>query len=164
MNNTNLTPQSIEKMLRLLEIEEIRQLKLQYAHLMDKLDIDQLAELFTDDAICIFGPYGKWEGKDVIRSNYHAAMSEVVSAPLGSLHHICNHWVELTGDTTAVGRCYLIDVVTERAADANPVLWYALYDEKYQKVQGSWKISYSCIQFLWPERHIDESALSSFPP
>jgi hypothetical protein len=159
-----LTAQATTELLRLLNTESIRNLKLRYAHLMDKLDIDALAELFTDDAVCDFGPYGKWTGKEVIRQNYHEAMAQVVSKPFGSLHHICNHWVEMRDETSAVGRCYLIDIVTERAADENPVLWYAMYDEEYRRVDGVWKISFSCIQFLWPERHVTETVLNKFPP
>jgi len=164
MNSLDLTQSSIAKLLHLLDVEDIRKLKLQYAHLMDTLDIDGLANLFTEDAICHFGPYGEWVGRDVIRQNYVAAMAEVVSAPLGSLHHICNHWVELKDEVSAVGRSYLIDVVTERAANVNPVLCYALYDEEYRKVNDMWKISFSCIQFLWPERNTNEAVLAGFPP
>ena len=164
MQPPELSQATVAKLLYLLDVEEIRTLKFKYAQLMDKLDIDGLAELFTDDAKCNFGPYGEWSGKEVIRNNYRAAMADVVTAPWGSLHHICNHWVELTSETTAVGRSYLIDVIAERAPDVNPVLCYALYDEEYRKVNGNWKISFSCIQFLWPEKTTNNTVLASFPP
>ena len=102
MQPPELSQATVAKLLYLLDVEEIRTLKFKYAQLMDKLDIDGLAELFTDDAKCNFGPYGEWSGKEVIRNNYRAAMADVVTAPWGSLHHICNHWVELTSETTAV--------------------------------------------------------------
>jgi hypothetical protein len=163
MNSTELSQTDIHRLINLLEIEEIRNLKLRYSQLMDNIDIEGLAQLFTEDAVCHFGPYGQWAGRDEIRDNYRNVMSTLVRAPFGSMHHICNHWVELKDAITATGRSYLIDVLTERKPDENPVLWYALYDEEYRKVAGSWKISYSCIHFLWPARHVDEAILGQFP-
>lgn len=164
MTTLTLSQDAASRLLHPLEVEEIRNLKLRYAHLLDTLDIDGLAELFTDDAVCQFGPYGEWEGKDVIRRNYHAAMTDVVNAPLGSIHHICNHCVDVQDDTHAMGRSYLIDVVTEQPAESNPVLCHGLYDERYEKIDGRWKISFSCIQFLWPERNTNDEVLAKFPP
>ena len=57
----------------LLEIEEIKNTRHLYSHYYDGNMLDELVSLFTDDAICEFGPEfgGDWVGKDQIRTNYH---------------------------------------------------------------------------------------------
>ena len=65
------TPDEIEELRTLLEVEKIKKTKLLYSQLMDSRDIDGLAEIFADDAVCEFGPeYGVWKGKEEIRTNY----------------------------------------------------------------------------------------------
>ena len=51
----------------LLAIEEIRNLRLEFSACFDHQDLDALVALFTDDAICDFGSYGVWNGRDTIR-------------------------------------------------------------------------------------------------
>ncbi|HCC42797.1 MAG TPA: hypothetical protein DEQ32_00280, partial [Gammaproteobacteria bacterium] len=97
---SDLTSDEIKELRELLEIEKIRKLKLLYAHLMDSHQIDDLANLFTDDAVCEFGPeYGNWEGRETIRSNYHEVFDS--SEQFAAMHHQCNHYVDLTGPDTA---------------------------------------------------------------
>ena len=56
--------EEIQKLRELLEVEAIRKLRNLYAHLLDSGDIDALAALFTEDAVCEFGPYGEWHGRE----------------------------------------------------------------------------------------------------
>jgi ketosteroid isomerase-like protein len=139
----------------LLEIEAIRKLRTLYSYYLDAGELDALVALFADDAVCEFGPYGVWEGKATIRANY-----EVVERPMIekggflSLHANTNHWVELTGADSAVGRVYLIDLSLGGEPEKNPMVWLGVYDESYRKIGGAWKIGRSSLQFLWPQRHI----------
>jgi hypothetical protein len=139
----------------LLEIESIRKLRTLYSYYLDAGELDALVALFADDAVCEFGPYGVWEGKATIRANY-----EVVERPMiekggfQTLHANTNHWVELTGSDTAVGRVYLIDLALGGDPEKNPMVWLGIYDESYKKVSGAWKIARSSLQFLWPKRHV----------
>ena len=65
------TDGEIKELRELLEKEKIRKLKQLYSHLMDSHQIDALADIFTEDAVCEFGPeYGNWEGRETIRTNY----------------------------------------------------------------------------------------------
>jgi hypothetical protein len=155
--------EEIQELRRLLELERIRKVRLLYSQLMDSGDIDGLAEIFAEDAVCEFGPYGTWQGRAQIRANYHDVFREAV--PYGGLHATTNQWVELTGADTAVSRTYLIDVVHEPDPRTNPVIWYGLYDEDYVKRQGVWLISRCSLQFLWPKRLLtDGFPPSRFPP
>ena len=148
---TDLDNDEIQALRDLLEIEKIRKVKLLYSHLMDSGQIDALADLFTEDAICEFGPeYGNWEGRETIRSNYHGVFDE--QNHFDTMHHGTNHYVELTGQDTATGRSYLIDIVTTTKPEDQPIVWFGLYDEDYLKVAGQWLIKRCSLQFLWPTR------------
>lgn len=47
----------------LLDIETIKNLRIFGAQYLDSGRFDDLAALYTDDALCEFGPYGTWRGK-----------------------------------------------------------------------------------------------------
>ena len=146
-----LSNEEITQFRELLEIEKIRKVKQLYSHLMDSHQIDALANLFTEDAVCEFGPeYGNWEGRETIRTNYHGVFGE--QDIFAAMHHCTNHYVDLTGPETATGRCYLIDVVTTAKPEDQPIVWFGLYDEDYLKVDGNWLIKKCSLQFLWPTK------------
>ncbi len=161
----DFTAEEVQKLKGLLEMEEIRKVRMLYSQLMDSSRIDELADLFTEDGLCEFGPYGQWEGRETIRKNF----KEVEGSHHGdttffAMHNTCDHWVELTGPDTAVGRSYLIDVVTQTPKEEQPIVWFGLYDEDYAKVDGQWLIKRCSLQFLWPERHLTEGFPGPFPP
>ncbi len=158
------TSEEIQKLRELLEIEAIRKVRTLYTHLLDGGDIGALAALFTEDALCEFGPYGEWRGRETIRHNYQQVFSAQIKDTFGSLHNTGNHWIELTGPTTAVGRSYLIDVLTHTDPATNPVEWFGLYDDAYQKVEGAWLIERISLQFLWPQRQFTNGFAMPFPP
>ena len=148
-----LDASEIDRLKKLLEVEAIKELRLSYNYLMDLRDLDQLVNIFTDDALCEYGPYGSWTGKEEILSNYRGVFTGDLKAPFSSFHPNANHRVQLLTDTRAEGQVYLMDFVTHVSAKENPLLWLALYDEEYQKTNGQWKIARTSLQFFWPERH-----------
>ena len=145
----------------LLEIEEIKNLRIMYSHNYDGSRVDNLVDLFTDDAICEFGPEygGDWIGKDAIRKNYHEAIAGE-GEPHEVMHAVTNHTVRLTGPDTATGRAYLLDLRTKVGVE-NPLLLFGVYDEVYKKVGGQWKIHRTRIDFLWPNRIMGEQRESA---
>ena len=158
----DLSPTEIQALRELLEIEKIRKLKQLYSHLMDNGQIDALADIFTEDAVCEFGPeYGKWEGRETIRANYHGVFDGQMK--FQAMHHCTNHYVDLTGPDTATGRSYLLDVVTNAPEDGQPIVWFGVYDEEYQKVDGQWLIKQCTLQFLWPKRMTMPSFEENYP-
>lgn len=139
----------------LLEVEMIRKLRVLYSYYLDAGELDSLAGLFTDDAVCEFGPFGVWTGKAMIAENYQRVMRpSTEKGPFQSLHANTNHWVELTAWDSALGRLYLIDLALNGEPEANPMVWLGVYDEAYKKVAGLWKIQRSSLQFMWPQRHL----------
>jgi len=142
------------EMQELLEIEEIKRVRTLYSHYYDGAKLDRLVSLFTEDAICEFGPEygGNWVGKAQIRENYDKFIKGE-GKPHEVMHAVTNHEVTLTGPTTATGRAYLLDLRTSEGVE-NPLILFGIYDEDYRKVFGQWKISRTRIDFLWPKRDV----------
>ncbi len=136
----------------LLEKETIKELRIKYCHYFDGKMIAELADLFTDDAICEFGPDfgGDWVGKDQIGANF-AVYAEMEGLPFGVLHSVTNPLITLIDGTTANGRWYLHDLNTTEGVE-NPLILYGVYDDVYKKISGEWKIYRTRIDFLWPKR------------
>ena len=138
----------------LLEIESIKQLRIKYSHFFDGKRIDELADLFTEDAVCEFGQDygGDWAGKEVIKTNFQA-YADGEGPPFGVLHAVTNPLIELTSNSFAHGRWYLHDLLTREGAEKTPIL-YGIYDDVYKKVFGKWLIYRTRIDFLWPKRSV----------
>ena len=138
------------------EIETIKQLRIKYSHYFDGKQLDGLADLFTEDAVCEFGPDygGDWVGKAQIRDNF-ATFAEREGHAFGVLHAVTNPLIELIDATTAHGRWYLHDLRTTEGAE-NPLILYGVYDDVYRKVFGKWLIDRTRIDFLWPKRQVGE--------
>ena len=158
------TAEEIKRLRELLEVDEIKKLILKYSQLLDSGQIDELAQIFTEDAVCEFGPFGSWGGsREAIRESYQKVWESDAKMEFGFMHNTCNHWAELTSDTTAVGRHYLLDVYTYRAPEANPFEWFGVYDSAYEKIDGTWLIKRLALHFLWPSRELAEPFSSAFP-
>jgi SnoaL-like domain len=153
-----------QRLRRLIEEYGIRELGMQYAQLMDHAYYPRFIDLFAEDAILEFGPYGVWRGRDEIRRNYDKVYQDLGGKPFLSLHATCNHWVVLHNATQASGRRYLLDMQTTRAPEENPLLWLGVYDDDYRKIDGRWTFARISLQFLWPQRHLTEGFPGEFPP
>jgi hypothetical protein len=154
------TGEEIAELRKLLEIEKIRKLRALYSQLMDLQDIDRLADLLTEDAVCEFGPHGTWCGRDEIRANWHGWFSNAEATgkglPYGGFHMTTNHWIELTGPDSAIGRSYLQSVYHDPNPRVSPIGLFGMYDEDYRRSGGTWKISHCRFQIFWPSRNTRE--------
>jgi len=141
----------------LIDIHEIKNLRILYSSYFDGKDIEGLMGLLTPDAVCEFGPEygGNWDSPEVIRNNFQSYLDEE-DEPWSVMHAITNHHVELTGPDTAKGRCYLIDLNLE-TGNENPLYLFGIYDDLYKKIDGKWLLYRTRIDFLWPTRNIMES-------
>ena len=137
---------------RLIEIEAIKDIRNMYSHYFDGQRTDELADLFTEDAVCEFGAVfgGDWVGKAQIRSNYaRFALGEGQEHSV--MHAVTNPWIRLDSDDRARGRWYLLDLRTTPGVE-NPLILFGIYDDLYHKVAGRWLIHRTRIDFLWPRR------------
>jgi ketosteroid isomerase-like protein len=158
-----LTQDEVHRVRQLLIEDDIRKVKILYSQLMDAGRIDDVAELFTEDAVCVFGRFGEWHGRDEIRANFAAVdRDHHHGLPFHAMHATTDHWVEITGADTAIGRSYLIDLVSGTPADGQPLVILGTYDETYRKVDGAWLIERCVLQFLWPDRHVSDDFTEPF--
>ena len=74
-----LNRQELAEVRNLLEIEKIKTLRMQYSYLMDSRQLPAFYDLFDEEALCEFGPYGVWKGRDQIVENFNAVFEEVGS-------------------------------------------------------------------------------------
>jgi hypothetical protein len=144
---------------KLLDIEDIKRLRIQYSHFLDSNDLDRLIDLFTEDAVCDFAR-GRWVGRAELRQKWSEVFLEFHGDAVGPypyLHSMTNHWIEVTGPQTAEGRCYLTDWVTADP-DKSPLLLLGIYADEYLKSAGRWRINRCRIDFVWPTRDIGGGA------
>jgi ketosteroid isomerase-like protein len=136
----------------LLEMEQIKNLRIMYSHYIDGGDVEKLAGLFCEDAVCEFGEKygGDWVGREAIRENY-ARYTSVEIPPHSFMHAVTNPWIRITGPDTANGRWYLLDLNLFQGSE-NPLTLFGIYDDVYRKVNGEWLIARTRIDFLWPQR------------
>ena len=162
---SDFSADEVRRLRTLLEEDAIRKVRNLYSQYMDAAQIDRLASLFTEDGVCEFGPsFGRWEGRETIRKKFQEVEDTAHGAAFFAMHSTSNHWVELTGSDTAVGRAYLIDLITQKTRDENPIVILGVYDEAYRKVADDWQIARCTLQFLWPERSVTEDFPESHAP
>ena len=125
---------------RLEDIEALKQLKARYAaHCDDDYNADELAPLFTEDAVWDGGAMGRFEGRAAIREFFNASDQIVPFA----IHHVTNPIHEITGDR-ATGHWYLWQPCT--FAEGNQALWMAgRYDDVYRREGGVWRFAHVTV-------------------
>ena len=134
-----------------LEIEAIKQLRVLYSHLFDSHRTDEMAMIFTEDAVCEFSddlPYGDWVGREEIRKQYKEVASHSTK-PFSYMHATTNGWVELTGPDSATGSWFLLDL--GMGDNPNPVGLIGVYNDVYKKVDGEWFIHRTRIDHIWTQ-------------
>lgn len=137
----------------LLVIESVKQLRNLYSHYYDGKQVDNLASLFTEDAVCEFPENfgGHWIGRETIKSRFQDMISGYEGPEYGILHAVTNPWIRIIDERTAAGRWYLHDLRTTEGAE-NPIILYGIYDDIYKKIGDEWLIHRTRIDFLWPNR------------
>ena len=116
---------------RLVDIEDIKQLKARYALACDDdYNPDKLAPLFTEDAVWDGSILGYAEGRAAIHEFFAGSSSLVPFA----VHQISNPLIEVNGDE-ATGQWYLWQPMVFQGE----ALWLsATYDDRYVRHEGQW--------------------------
>jgi hypothetical protein len=129
----------------LRDIEAIKKLKATYCHLVDSGRWDELAELWTEDAVCDYGFFGSYNGRDQIIGKFFREL--VTSASSFSAHMVHNPVIEVRGDA-ASGIWYLTAQTTIQPV--NQAVWVmGIYRDQLKRVGGSWKISSLEFEFKY---------------
>ena len=129
------------------DFELIRQLKYRYCRCIDTANLDELRELFTEDAsVCYVGGSYRFEAQG--RDKILEAIGYAFHAEAIAFHHVNHPELALTSPTEATGVWYLKDwfcdlrnkIVTDGSA---------LYRDRYVKRDGQWKIHYASYERIF---------------
>lgn len=142
------------------EIEAICQLKYRYFRFLDTKRFTELGELLTGDATT---SYQSGELSHQGRGAIVAFLEESLgSGDIVTMHQGHHPEITLTSATTATGTWYLEDRVVVRAMDFE-IVGTLLYDDRYVKVDGQWKIEHTGYERIFEEhRRFSDGRLHSF--
>ncbi|MDZ4826182.1 MAG: nuclear transport factor 2 family protein [Actinomycetota bacterium] len=132
----------------LCEIESIKRLKYAYARCLDLKRWDDLARLFTDDAVAAYsGGNYTFEGRDAILDFLRRSMGAETFHSSHTMHH---PEIDLTGPTTATGIWALNDTVIETNWNIT-IRGASFYDDEYVKQAGYWRIKRTSYRRVFEE-------------
>ncbi len=121
---------------RLIDIEDIKLLKLRYANFCDQqYNPEGIASCFTENGVWDGGEnFGKYESRKEIHDFFSGA-NELVSF---AMHYTTNPLIDVNGDE-ATGQWHLWQPMVMK--EDNQAMWYmAQYSEEYVKQNGKWLI------------------------
>ena len=135
---------NIEARIQQLEdIEAVKRLQAKFCYVNDSFDWKGTVDLFTDDAVAEYGPFGSYNGKAEITKFCRDELPKGLSF---LQHMIHNPLVDVSGDK-AKGSWYFETPATQIPTKG---VWIAgRYDGEYVKVSGEWKISKLAVTFFY---------------
>ena len=144
---------------RLIDIEDIRQLKARFGLLMDALcrpHEDSLAAdfsaLFTEDATVDSASFGHFEGRAQIQDLFSKAVPSQMQA---MWHSFQNPLIEVDGDR-ASGRWTMIAYIyPANVAPVAPILTFGRYTDEYRRVEARWRLA----KLFFESSQLDSNAL-----
>jgi hypothetical protein len=136
---------------KLLDIEEIKKLHARYTFSVDEHKWDDVADLFTEDAIGDWGygspgSRGRYEGKKAIAKFF----KELASAEASMFRHmVMQPYIEVDGDK-AHADWYMFGFGTYNLPEGETAAWtHGKYMNDLVKKDGEWKISHLKFQFTF---------------
>lgn len=130
-----------ERVQRLEDIEEIRQLRMRYHVNTNDGHFDRMWELFTEDAYVDFGYISRARGREAINDLFLRIPRNL---PLVK-QFIHNHLVEVNGDE-ATGISYLD---ARYAQEGDSVMVAARFDEIYVRTPNGWRIKQMLLELYF---------------
>lgn len=143
---TSAQESSIEaRIQRLEDLQALRDLKSRYAYLADRIFVARgpasaaaLADLFTEGAAADFDFLGRFTGR---AQHLHAFEHVLPKGFIWSAHHMLNPLIEVHGDTATGSFYFLVNSRPEAPPGAPLTHFYGLYEDKFVRVGGTWKIA-----------------------
>ena len=118
--------------------QQIADLFIAYAWHFDRNEPEEVAALFTEDAVIDYGPeFPPITGRDSIAPSISGGLADVFTA---TSHHISNIRISFENDTTATGVAYLYAWARYRDGSPDGQLW-AQYHDRFRRVDDRWLIS-----------------------
>ena len=133
---------------RLVDKDEIHELKHSFAWAIETNDAEILAGLFTEDAVVNANPKHPLRGRDEIRARYRDVFA-AWDGPFSSFHVVTNARIRVDDDE-ASGTWYLMNSFTHNGGA--PLQVIGVYDERYRRDRdGRWRISNLKLTYIWTE-------------
>ena len=145
------TLEDLEKRIQVLEdMRAIERLQAKYWDTLDAKDWDGLSECLVDDFVFINNTTGgRYEGRDGMLETMKGKFTDDVT----SSHQGHQHWIEITGEDTAISHWSLEDDLYD-AVNGGEFFGRAHYDNKYVKVDGRWYFTEMSLTYLRGEANI----------
>ena len=125
----------VSRLRRLEDLEEIRQLFVDYGRHLDAGDVEAYADLFADDGEILLGPIGRAKGRPAIVE----LMTKVKArAQTASFHLVTNPVVRLDGDR-ATGEVLWTVIKPDAQGKLEVAMFGRHYDELVRE-RGRWRI------------------------
>lgn len=126
------------------DLDQIRELKARYCRLADAKQWDEVAALFTDDAVLRFLDVDGGLLNEVTADRFATEIGQRVGAGQ-PIHHVFSHEIEFTSATTAKGVWAMEDLIFhDRAAHPESPFesmhGFGHYHDTYVKSADGWRI------------------------
>ncbi len=144
----------MEPLQRLLDIEEIKQLKGRYQRAVDTKDWDLMLSVFAPDAISVYSD-GKHSFNDR-ESIVNFLREGLDTIEVQTMHHAHTPEIEILSSTTAKGTWYLEDIVKSMmprkwAPHGTTMHGTGIYRDRYSKIEGKWLIQETGYERIWED-------------
>lgn len=132
------------------DIRAIERLQANYWDTLDAKDWDGLRACLAEDFVFINNTTGgRYEGREGMLATMQAKFADGVT----SSHQGHHHWVELTGERTAISHWSLQDDLYD-AEKGGEFVGRAHYDNAYAKIDGRWRFTEMSLTYLRGEANI----------
>ncbi len=130
---------------QLKDINDIKQLKSRYCHLVDAGNWDELETLWSEDAMCDYGFFGAYTGRAEIMNDFFRG--QVASVSSFNAHMVHNPIIEVAGDCASA--CWYLTAHTTLRPHNQAVWVMGVYHDQYQRIGGDWKITSLKVDFKY---------------
>ncbi|MBT4518657.1 MAG: nuclear transport factor 2 family protein [Halieaceae bacterium] len=129
----------------LKDINDLKQLKSRYCHLVDSGNWDELASLWTEDAECDYSFFGTFKGRDEIVNGFFR--DQVGSVSSFNAHMLHNPLIEVDGDSASA--TWYVTAHTILQPFNKAMMMMGVYHDQYERIEGGWKISSLKVDFKY---------------
>lgn len=125
---------------------EIIELTHRYSLYIDSKRIDELVELFTDDALVDETGIGlpAAQGREKLRTYFADGAAAVQSM----IHYVTNHIFDHYDGTTARGLCFVL--AEARDLKGGQIKVFGHYQDEYVKLSGRWRFRSRIVKAVVP--------------
>jgi ketosteroid isomerase-like protein len=117
------------------EHHAIERVLFNYCDLVDRAHVDELAELFTDDAVIDYGYDRLITGREQIRGLFLDRLGRY----LGTSHHASNVTIDMTSDTVATASSAVY--AWHRLPDGDTAEVWGRYDDELVREGSHWRLA-----------------------